>query len=183
MAKQAFGCLALFLFAGFTSFADNPAYQNNFELRQSRKMGVGASFGGPLGVFGLFTELNLNRNNGAVAGIGAGSGYNSFVLAWKNSLEGSYLNPYTQVGYSRWFGTGTAGDPTESTILNQVLESSEKADGKFGKDFLVGSLGVQYTQLKGETRGLSFFMQIDLMFAFSNGHTIPAGTAGSIFYF
>ena len=64
-------------------------YQSNYDLRQHRKMGVGGSIGGPLGVLGIFTELNLRKQDSVVAGLGAGSGYNSFLMRWKRSFESS----------------------------------------------------------------------------------------------
>lgn len=158
-------------------------FHTNYELRQHRKMGVGGSVGGPLGLIGIFTELNLQKENSVVAGLGAGSGYNSVLLSWKRSLEGIFLSPYTQLGYSRWFSSGKSGEPSKSTILSQVLDESQKADGKFGKDFIVGSLGLQYAQLQGETTGLSFFLQFDLMFAPENGLVLPNGTLGSVYFF
>jgi hypothetical protein len=158
-------------------------YQSNYDLRQHRKMGVGGSIGGPLGVLGIFTELNLRKQDSVVAGFGAGSGYNSFLMSWKRSFEGVYLSPYSQLGYSRWFSSGKSGEPSKSTILSQVLDESQKGDGKFGKDFIVGSLGLQYAQLQGETTGLSFFLQFDLMFAPENGLLLPTGALGSIYFF
>ncbi len=158
-------------------------FQNNYDLRHRRKMAVGGSIGGPLGVVGLLTELNLQKDNAVVAGIGGGSGYNSFLLAWKRSLEGNYLSPYTQLGYSRWFSSSKSGEPAKSTILSQVLDNSQKENGKFGVDFIVGSLGLQYAQLQGETTGLSFFLQFDLMFAAENGLILPNGALGSVYFF
>ena len=157
-------------------------FKNSLDLKQSKRMGFAGIVGGPLGAFGIFTELNLEPMNSAIAGFGVGPGYNSFLFSWKHSFSGNYLAPYTQLGYSRWFGTGHSGDPGESTILRQVLTSGEISDGKFGKDFIVGSLGIQYTQLRGETLGLGFFMQFDVMFAPEEGYTLPNGAVGSIYY-
>ena len=158
-------------------------YQNNLDMRTSKKIGVGASVGGPLGVAGGFIELNLDKENSVTTGIGGGPGYNSFIASWKRTFEGTYVNPYINFGYSHWSGSAAYGSGSQSAILNQILTASEINEGKFGVNFMTASGGLQYNHLEGLMTGLSFFFQFDAMNTLKNDRLVLNGALGSIYYF
>lgn len=156
---------------------------SNYKLRAERKMGAGVVTGGALGFLGILMELNIEEDDGVIAGLGFGPGYNNFMLTWKRTFEGEYLAPYTQFGISHWFSDGRKNEIEGSSTIAQVLSSEERQSGNFNKDFFVGSLGIQYQQLNGDLKGISFFMQFDLLPAIQDQKLLLSGSVGSLYYF
>lgn len=159
-------------------------YESNLDLKAHRRYGIGSSLGGANGLIALFGEINVEPSNAAYAGLGFGPSYNSFSLGWKHNFEGYYLNYYTKVGYSKWFnsasGSGTAG---KSDVLKLVLSDEEINSNRFGADFIVGSLGLEYNQLEGSLSGVNLIGQLDLMSEISNPKLIPTGSIGIVYYY
>ncbi|UYL10643.1 hypothetical protein B9G69_008650 [Bdellovibrio sp. SKB1291214] len=159
-------------------------YSSTLNMRESRKVGVGMSVGGALGLVGIAGEFNFEDENGVVAGFGTGPGYNSIQFAWKHAFEGDYIAPYYTAGYSRWYNSmGNSGSWKESSILDRVLTDDEKKSGRFGTDFLNASLGLQYNQLSGDFAGVSCFAEVVAMYEVKRSQLIPSGTVGALYYF
>jgi hypothetical protein len=159
-------------------------YPSTLKMREARKVGVGTSVGGQLGLVGINGEFNFEDENGVVAGFGTGPGYNSIQFAWKHAFDGDYIAPYYTAGYSRWYNSmGSSGSWKESSILDRVLTDEEKRTGRFGTDFLNASLGLQYNQLSGDFAGVSCFAEVVAMYEVKRAQLIPSGTFGGIYYF
>lgn len=159
-------------------------YENNAQMRTFKRFGIGATVGGVGGVFGIQAEFNLDSLNSALAGIGMGSGYNTFNFRFKHALESNYLAPYGTVGYSKWYNTSsTSKSYDDSDVLNRVLTDSEKRDGKFGADFITASIGLEYTQLEGQLSGTTFFGEVVLMDEIKRSSLVPTGTVGVSYLF
>lgn len=167
----------------FANAAEETTYSNNYDMRSQKKMGLGLTLGGPLGVAGLITELNFEKDNSGLAGLGTGPGYNSFILSWKRTFEGTYVTPYTLLGFSHWFSNKSEGDPRQSAILQQVLSENEMSTQNFGESFFAGSLGLQYNHLHGDFAGLSFLIQFDLLQSWKKNVGVLTGGLGAIYYF
>jgi hypothetical protein len=160
------------------------SYTSNLKMRETRKVGVGAAVGGTLGLASINLEFNFEDADGAMAGFGTGPGYNSFGVAWKHNFEGSYVSPYTTLGYSRWYNSEGGKDAAaDSDILNRVLTDSEKTSGRFGADFITGALGLQYNQLSGELAGFSFYGEVIALVEVKRSQLLPAGSVGALYYF
>lgn len=160
------------------------SYPSTLKMRESRKMGVGMSVGGQLGVAGINGEFNFEDENGVLAGFGMGPGYNSIQLAWKHAFEGDFIAPYFTAGYSRWYNSrGHSDEWSNSGILDRVLTDSEKRDGRFGTNFVNGSFGLQYNQLSGDFAGVSCFAEVVAMYEVTRSQLIPSGTFGALYYF
>ncbi|WP_374076326.1 hypothetical protein [Bdellovibrio bacteriovorus] len=167
-------------FSGTNSFS----YPSTLKMREDRKVGAGVSVGGTLGLAGFSMELNFEDADGVVAGFGTGPGYNSVQLAWKHAFDGDYLAPYTTVGYSRWYNSRGRGDElSKSDVLDRVLTTNEKKEGRFGTDFVNASLGLQYNQLSGDFAGISFFGELTAMYEIKRAMLLPNGSVGAIYYF
>lgn len=167
-------------YSGVNSFS----YASTLKMREDRKVGVGVVVGGALGLTGISMELNLEDADGVLAGFGTGPGYNSFQLAWKHAFEGLYLAPYTTVGYSKWYNSRGGGDDYhKSDVLDRVLTSTEKIEGRFGTDFVNGSLGLQYNHLAGDFAGLSIFAELTAMYEVKRSVLLPNGAVGAVYYF
>ncbi|MNJ91160.1 hypothetical protein D3C87_88050 [compost metagenome] len=163
---------------------EREGYGSTLKLREDRKVGAGVAVGGQLGMAGVNIEFNIEDADGVVAGFGTGPGYNSFQLAWKHTFTGDYLAPYTTAGYSRWYNSrGRTSDFSESPILDRVLTDAEKKDGRFGTDFLFGSLGLQYNQLSGPLSGVSFYAEVIMMAEAKRSILVPTGAVGTTYYF
>lgn len=167
-------------YSGVNSFS----YPSTLKMRDDRKVGVGFSAGGSMGAAAINLELNFEDADGAIAGVGMGPGYNTVQLAWKHAFEGDYLGPYTTLGYSRWYNSRGRGDEySKSPILDRLLTENEKKEGRFGTDFVNGTLGLQYNQLAGDFAGLSVFAELTAMFEIKRAMLLPNGAMGVIYYF
>lgn len=157
-------------------------YASNLKMREERRVGVGAQVGGTAGLLGLVLELNIEDQDGVLIGGGLDQGYSTFSISWKHSFEGEYFTPYTTLGWSRWF---SSSDEKKSSnyILDEMLSEREKAEGRFGLDFVVAGGGVQYQQLEGEFAGAGFFGEINLLGAPFKGKLLPAAAVGATYFF
>lgn len=158
------------------------AYPTNLKMREERKVGVGTQLGGTAGTLGFLVDLNVVDTDGAVVGFGFGDEYSTFSAAWKHNFEGRYFTPYTTVGWSRWYSAGT-GRQSASHILDGMLTSDEKADGRFGLDLVAGGFGGQYQELSGDFAGLGFFAEVNLMVAPFRGKALPSAALGATYFF
>lgn len=162
---------------------ENNNYADNLALREARKIGLGLGVGGSLGLYGLNIEINFEDADGAMAGIGGGDGYSSFNVLWKHTFLGDTVAPYTTLGYSRWYNASGGENYQNSAVLDRVLTDEQKSSGQFATDFLSGSLGLQYTTLKGNLAGTSLFAEIVLLGDLHRGMLVPTGTVGAGYYF
>jgi hypothetical protein len=159
-------------------------YADNLALREARKIGLSLGVGGSLGLYGFNIEINFEDADGAMAGIGSGDGYNSFNVLWKHTFLGDTVAPYTTLGYSRWYNASGGRNYKNSAVLERVLTDRQKADGKFATDFLSGSVGLQYTTLKGSLAGTSLYAEMVLLGDFfHSGNIVPTGSVGAGYYF
>jgi len=162
---------------------ENNNYADNLALREARKIGLGLGVGGSLGVYGFNIEINFEDADGAVAGIGGGDGYSSFNVLWKHTFLGDTVAPYTTLGYSRWYNSSASGNYKNSPVLSRVLTDQQKEEGKFATDFLSGSIGLQYTTLRGNLAGTSLFAEIVLLGDLDGADLVPTGSVGAGYYF
>ena len=175
--------------AGNTFYSTSPqvssfSYPSTLKMREDRRAGVGMMVGGASGLVGAMLELNFEDADGAIAAFGTGPGYNSIQLGWKHAFDGIYLAPYTTVSYSRWYNSrGRTTDYSDSNILDRVLTDNEKKEGKFGTDFVNGSLGLQYNQLSGDFAGVSVFGELTAMYEVKRAMLLPTGSIGALYYF
>lgn len=174
------------LFAiSMTAFAQNDSfnYSNNYKLREDRKVGAGIVVGGALGALGGLVDLNIEDDDGVLAGFGTGSGYQTMALSWKHSFEGEYFTPYSTLGLAHWWDSGKSGDISNSSLLKNILSDEEKRSGKFGIELLTGSAGMQFNQLTGELAGSSFFIEFGVLLSLNQSKFLPTGSVGALYYF
>lgn len=163
------------------------SFDDAFALRAKRRVGVGMSTMGQLGMVGAMLELNFTPENALNVGFGGGPGYSSFGLGWKYLLGGQSLTPYLSGGYSGWHNSGGGGsisNATPSVLSSRFLSDDEKRTGKFDISFLTPTAGLQYTQLSGEYLGWSGFLELSMMTKISKGLAVaPLASLGGIYYF
>lgn len=157
-------------------------YSSNTELKNYKKLGLGLMLGSSTGLLAVNAEANLDPYEALVVGLGAGSGYGTFLVGWKHNFEAQYLSPYTKVGYSRWF-SASGKDASQSNVLKNVFSEEDLKSGNFGGDFLVGGMGLEYNQLEGDLAGVNFFGEVMLMGEISKTTFIPTGGVGIIYYY
>lgn len=159
---------------------------SSFDLRAKRRVGVGLSVAGQLGLLGAFAELNFGVENSTIFGYGTGGSYNSLTLQWKHVFNSQKLTPYVTLGYSRWFSNGQNGSPTQATpsfLSQKLLSDYEKQTGKFGKDLLIPSAGLQYYLLNGPYVGSSLYAEVMMLFSPQAVDSVANGSMGMIYYF
>lgn len=154
-------------------------------MRLDRKVGVGVESFGRMGVLGLNFELNYGDFDSATAGVGGGPGYNSFGLGWKHTFPGSQLTPYMGVGFARWTGTsqGQMSGTIPGYLESKFLDDEEKASGRFGKNFLVPSVGLQFNQLHGPSSGAALYAEVLFLLETSSMKQMVTGALGALYFF
>lgn len=162
-------------------------FSTSYDLREKKRLGLGAQIAGMSGLYGAFAELNVNPSNSVLVGFGGGPGYNSIFGSWKYLFNEKALSPYGGLGFTHLYDA-TGGDQglkqsNPRFVSGQLLTSSEKSTGRFQMDILVGNLGLQYQILKGPWVGFSFFMEADLLMRINHIAMAPTGSVGSIYYF
>lgn len=157
------------------------------ELREKRRVAAGILTAGQLGLVGAVVELNYSKQHAAVIGFGGGPRYNSLLLQYKYHFGGRNLTPYATFGYARWYNNTRQDKEFRSStpgfLANKYLTEEERASGVFGKDFLVPSFGVQYTQLFGNAVGTSVYAEIMMLLGTAQFDQAPTGALGFLFYF
>ncbi len=162
-------------------------FESAVSLRTKRRVGAGVLTAGQLGLLGLITELNYSPYHSAVIGFGGGPRYSSLTLQYKYLFGGRVVSPYFTVGYSRWYSNSTQKKPVgrsfPSVLTDKILTDEEKETGIFGKDLLVPSLGIQYTQLYGRSVGTSLYAELVMMVNANDFQATPTGAFGMFYYF
>ena len=157
-------------------------YASNTEMKSYKKLGLGVMLGSATGLLAINGEANLDPYEALVVGLGAGSGYGTFLVGWKHNFEAQYISPYSKVGYSRWF-SASGKDASDSDVLKNVFSDEDLKSGNFGGDFIVGGAGIEYNQLEGELSGVNFFGEVMLMAEISKSTFVPTGGVGIIYYY
>ncbi len=162
------------------------SYENSFDLRADRRVGVGLAVSGAAAVYGLAIDLNFSDDLSALLEYGSGAGFNSFTLSHKKLWTGNALALYTKLGWSHWYSSQqgkTFYKTTPSFLSNHFLSNSEMSSGKFAEDFFVPAVGMQFHQLRSAYTGFSVYAEIDVLMNFNDPSPIPTGGAGALFYF
>jgi len=162
-------------------------FLNAFDLRGKRRVGAGISLAGQLGLLGAFAELNFGIENSTIIGFGTGGSYSSLTMQWKRVFNAQKLTPYVTLGYSRWFSNGQSGhvaNASPSFLSQKLLNETEKQTGRFGKDLIIPSAGLQYYLLNGPYVGSSLYLEVLLLLSPSvSMDSSPTGSLGTIYYF
>lgn len=160
-------------------------YESLSDLRSHRRVGIGVEGLGRLGMMGLDVEMNFGDMDSATAGIGGGPGYNGLSLGWKHFFGGMSVSPYAGFALSRWSSGG--GSSIEGTtpryLQDKFLTDEEKNTGKFGKNFFVPSIGLQYFELQGPSAGAALFAEILMLVDASTMDQAPTAALGALYYF
>lgn len=162
-------------------------FNSAFELRQKRRVGVGLTAAGQWGVLGANIELNFTPESSFLTGFGGGGRYSSFIMSYKRLLGGKNLTPYYSVGYSKWYSHSDSqrpiGNMTPAFLKSKYLSAEEIRSGRFSKDFITPTIGIQHTQTHGSYMGAGFFAEVTFLIGFERLSPTPTGALGSIYYF
>jgi len=162
-------------------------FSSAIEMRSRRRVGVGLSTSGQLGLAGAIVELNFAATDSFVAGYGGGPRFNALAFEWKHVFGGRSISPYATLGYAHWFNSNSKGGAIEKTtpaiLGSRFLSDEEKSTGVFAKEFLIPSVGLQYNQLVGPSVGTSFFAEVVLLMEASDLSPVPTGSIGALYYF
>lgn len=160
-------------------------YNSNLEMKAMKKIGIGFTAGGMIGMIGINGEVNIEPENSLFLGLGTGKGFNTFNFGYKKNFEGYYMSPYTKVGYSQWYNSSTSnnGSARNSDILRRVLSDDEIQNNKFNVSFLAGGAGLEYNQLEGDLSGLNLFGELLVMMDASSFTFLPTGSIGLTYFY
>lgn len=159
---------------------------SGISLREKKRVGIGTSVAGPLGVLGVMLDVNLTARDSFLAGYGTGFSYQAYTFQYKRMLAGEWLLPYMALGLSRWYTTGEnkpVGETQPSFLAGQFLSESEKESGEFSEFILYPAFGLQYMQLNGDWVGLSFYAEVDWLVDIDDFEAAPSIGVGALYYF
>jgi len=166
---------------------ESPSSSDGISLRKERRVAVGFSAAGPLGVLGGNLELNFNPRWGVMAGYGTGFSYQTWTLQVKRVLAGEFLLPYLAGGLSRWYTTTPGKGPVSKDLqpgyLERFLSDTEKQSGEFTQLLVYPAFGLQYIQLNGDYAGLSVFAEVCMLLGLDDFEAAPTATVGMLYYF
>lgn len=160
---------------------------NGNSLRKLRRVGMGLTGAGPLGLGGVHLELNFSSTSGVLAGFGGGPGFQAYTFQYKRVLAGEWLLPYMSAGFSRWMNFGKDNDPITDTtpdILGErFMSDGDKASGRINEFLIYPAFGLQYVQLTGDWAGFSVFTEIVFLIDVADFVAAPTGTVGMTYFF
>lgn len=160
---------------------------DGLSMRSLRRVGLGVSGAGPLGVFGVNLEMNFTSDVGILTGFGGGSDYQAFTVQMKRVLGGTSLMPYVAGGYARWYNFGKAGridsETTPGFLQTKFLSEKQKAEGRFSENLIYPALGLQHMTLSGPYAGSSVFAEVLMLIDINDFVVAPTGTVGYMYYF
>jgi hypothetical protein len=161
--------------------------ENGFSLRRIRRVAVGVSAAGALGVAGAELELCFNPESGFVGGFGGGKGFQAFSLQYKRVLGGENFLPYVTAGVSRWYNVGKPSSVSEGTspsiLADRLLNESQKSSGSFEVSMVHPGFGVQVMQPSGPWAGTSVFFEAVMLLNIESFVAAPTGSLGLLYYF
>jgi hypothetical protein len=196
--------ILLFIFASSTAFGAKILIQDGkrktfsegrsttnapdgISLRKERRVAIGFTAAGPLGVLGGNLELNFSPQWAVMGGYGTGFSYQSWTFQVKHVLAGEWLLPYLSGGVSRWYTTTTdtkpVGKDSQPAYLERFLTPTERQTGQFSQVFVHPAFGLQFMQLNGDYAGLSVFAELVLLLGIDDLEAQPTATVGMLYYF
>lgn len=157
------------------------------ELRKVRRVGMGFSAAGALGIGGINLELNFNYDSGFMIGFGGATpGVQTFSFEYKGVLAGESLLPYFTVGFAHWrtfSSTGPFSQSSPAFLAEKLLTQKEKDSGQIQKTLFYPGFGLQFVQLGGALAGHSVYIEGQLLIDFTQFILVPTGTLGYLYYF
>ncbi|MBC7743081.1 MAG: hypothetical protein H7061_12845 [Bdellovibrionaceae bacterium] len=159
-------------------------YATNYDLKATKKIGMGLTLGGATGLLALNGEVMLDPAESLFINLGAGPSYGTFGLGWKHSFEGTYISLNKKVGISKCFSSSNgSGSAADSDVLKRVFSDDELRANHFDADFILGGTGIEYNQLEGDLAGVNFFGEVVLMAEMKKFTFIPTGSVGLTYYY
>ncbi len=155
-------------------------------MRKVRRVGMGASAAGPLGLGGVHMELNFSPSSGFLAGFGGGPGFQAYTFQYKQVLMGESLLPYAAAGFSRWMNFDPKGPIRETTpgiLAERFMSDEDKANGTIAETLFYPAFGLQYVQLTGDWAGFSVYTEVVLLIDVGDFVAAPTGTIGTTYFF
>lgn len=160
---------------------------DGLSMRKDRRVAIGFSAAGPLGVLGANLELNFNPRWGIMGGYGTGFTYQTWMFQVKRVLAGEYLLPYLAGGVARWYTTTPSNGPVtrdaQPAYLEKFLNNREKETGEFSQLLIYPAFGLQYMQLNGDYAGLSVFAEVVMLLDIGDFEAALTATVGMLYYF
>ncbi len=157
------------------------------ELRKTRRVGVGFSAAGALGIGGIDLELNFTHDSGVVIGFGgAAPGIQIFEVEYKGVLAGESLLPYFTFGFAHWGNYGPNNpitDTNPSYLSEKLLSASQRSNGQVQENLIYPGFGLQFVQLSGPLAGHSLYIEADLLLDVGEFVAVPTASVGYLYYF
>ena len=185
-------CLLITVFFNAISWAkeaEPEAHYNDYRrynLRHYKKMGIGLSAAGALGLVGLKLEINFTPEYSLVSGFGGGLGYRSYTFQIKRTFGYRVFSPYVSVGFANWSSEkekNVRRQQVPSFFSSKFLSSHEKVNGKFSKNIIYPGLGVQVMEVHGNWEGLTLYIEGLLLVDIEDAVYQPRGGLGLTYYF
>lgn len=196
----------IFLFTIIALFVSSPAYSakvsldtgtyssntyikeasDTHSMRNLRRVGVGGSLMGNLGLYGMHLEMNFQPEWGILLGYGGGPHYQSLTAQYKYVLSGKSFTPYAVAGFSKWYSVRKFSGPLDSEpgfIEDKLISDEELRKGLINQNLIYPGFGLQYVSLNGEWAGFSMFLEVDVLTQLFTFKMAPTASLGMTWYF
>lgn len=152
------------------------------ELRQKRRMGVGASFFGRAGFVDLDVEMNVHPNHSVITSIGGGPGYSGMAVGYRWIPLSGRWNPTIGISMAGW--RGNRQQITAEGSIPDFFAQKDEANGQSLQNvYLIPSIGIESIQLSGPGAGGAFFAEALIFSRIPSFEIRPLGSVGARFYF
>ncbi|MCB0393173.1 MAG: hypothetical protein KDD25_01360 [Bdellovibrionales bacterium] len=158
-----------------------------YEMRELRRMGVGAGVAGVYGITGVHLELNLNPKISPQIGFGLSTEFQTFHIQIKRIFGGESILPYLAVGYARWSNNGEQAGGIDKTnpgfVAEQFMSEEEKKKGIVDSHLIYPAAGVQYLVLNGPWAGVGVSAEVDVLVEVDSLEAAATGSIAGTYYF
>jgi len=163
-----------------------PSFSEGYGLRAKKRVGLGASFAGAVGLGGVNLNLNFTPEYTFILGVGLSHDFQTLNVGLKKYLGGRTVQPYAVAGYTNWHAEGESRnlEKTSPALLsNRFLSRHERETGRFSENIVYPGLGLEYTTVEGPYQGLSFYAEAMWLVDLDDIAMGATGGIGSIYYF
>ena len=159
---------------------------DGLSLRKIRRVAIGGSVAGPLGLAGVNLDLCFSPEASLFAGYGGGPGYQSFQFGLRRILGGENVMPFAGAGFARWSNSGTGSSMSEtvpSFLGESFMTDDQKRTGLVSANLVYGSLGLQWLAPSGPWVGSSVYLEALLLVEATRLRAAPTAALGYLYYF
>lgn len=166
--------------------SESRTFTDGSSLRSKKRVGLGASFVGAVGLVGVNLNINFTPDYVFSFGVGQSHGFQTANASLKSILGGKTLQPYFVTGYANWRADGDSEnmeDTSPAILANRFLSRRERETGRFSEHVFYPGIGLEYLNTNGSLQGLSYYAEALWLVDVDDLQMGATGGIGTIYYF